>query len=54
MKNKKLLIKANYVIRLLLEVYRKIKREKESKLRGLFDQTCRMTKCEHLKYSYFK
>ena len=45
LKNKKLLIKSNYVLRILLELYRKGKRERLSKLQGVFEQTGKFTKC---------
>lgn len=35
-KNKRFFIKGNYVSRLLLEVYRKVKKEKINKLRNVF------------------
>lgn len=54
MKKKVLLIKGNYVLRLLLEVYRKNRKDKIVKLRSIFEQTCRFTKTDYIKFIHFK
>ena len=54
MKNKIVLIKSNYVLRLLLEVYRKVKKDKIAKLKVIFDQVCRYSKTNFAKFPQFK
>lgn len=54
LKNRVVLIKSNYVLRLLLEVYRKYKQNSMLKLKIVFDETSRLSKTLLIKFVHFR